>query len=163
VVPYEVAGKSSTQVQVVHNGLKSPLVTIPVGLAAPGLFTASASGSGQAAMLNQNGQINSAQFPAAPGSIVTLFGTGEGQSNPIPVDGSVTAAPFPKPVQSVTVQIGGQPADVLYAGPAPSLVAGVLQVNVRVPANVPSGNASVVVTVGNVNSAPGVTMSVLAP
>jgi uncharacterized protein (TIGR03437 family) len=163
VVPYEVAGKSSTQVQVVHNGLKSPLVTIPVGLAAPGLFTASASGSGQAAMLNQNGQINSAQFPAAPGSIVTLFGTGEGQSNPIPVDGSVTAAPFPKPVQSVTVQIGGQPADVLYAGPAPSLVAGVLQVNVRVPANVSSGNASVVVTVGSVSSAPGVTMSVLAP
>jgi uncharacterized protein (TIGR03437 family) len=148
-------------VQVVRNGQKSAAIPVPVTLAAPGLFTFGSTGSGPAAILNQDGTINTPQFAAARGTVVTLFGTGEGQSNPIPVDGSVTAAPFPKPVQVVTVQIGGQTAEVLYAGAAPSLVAGVLQVNVRVPANIdPGNNVPVVVTVGNVKSPAGVTMSV---
>src|SRR5262249_49723391 len=59
MVPYEVAGKSSTQVIAEYQGVQSAPVTIPVAAAAPGLFTSAQSGSGQAAIVNQDGSINS--------------------------------------------------------------------------------------------------------
>jgi uncharacterized protein (TIGR03437 family) len=50
---------------------------------------------------------------------------------------------------------------VSYAGSAPGLVAGVLQVNVVVPEGVPEGDAvPLVVKVGEMESQPGVTMVV---
>ena len=42
--------------------------------------------------------------------------------------------PLRVPVLPVKVSIDNQPADVLYAGAAPGLVQGVIQINVRVPA-----------------------------
>jgi uncharacterized protein (TIGR03437 family) len=52
------------------------------------------------------------------------------------------------------VTIGGQPAEVLYAGAAPGLVSGVMQLNVRVPPNAATGGAvPVVIQVGNANNA----------
>ena len=59
MVPYAVAGKSSTQLQAVYNGARSAQVAIPVAPAAPGLFTTAQNGSGQAAIVNQSGSINS--------------------------------------------------------------------------------------------------------
>jgi uncharacterized protein (TIGR03437 family) len=67
---------------------------------------------------------------------------------------------YPQPKLPVTAQIGGKTAEVLYAGAAPNLVAGVLQVNVRVPADAPVGNVPVVISVGNEPSVSGVTISV---
>jgi len=52
----------------------------------------------------------------------------------------------------VTVQIGGQPAHILYAGAAPGDVAGVLQVDVQIPAGV-TGTVPLQLSVGN-NSTP---------
>jgi uncharacterized protein (TIGR03437 family) len=50
---------------------------------------------------------------------------------------------------------------VLYAGGAPGLVAGVLQVNARIPPEAPSGNAvPVLLTVGGFSSQPEVTLAV---
>lgn len=50
---------------------------------------------------------------------------------------------------------------MLYAGAAPGLVAGLVQVNVRVPSNVTSGNAvPVLLRVGSLESPAGVTMAV---
>ena len=39
MVPYEVAGKTSTQVKVVYQGQVSAALTIPVTQSAPGIFT----------------------------------------------------------------------------------------------------------------------------
>ena len=58
------------------------------------------------------------------------------------------------------VQIAGQDAEVTYAGAAPSLVAGVLQVNCRIPAGVPSGDIPIVLISGHAHSGAGVTVSV---
>lgn len=141
VVPYAIAGKQKTSVQLERGSARSAALEMNVAASWPGLFTASATGSGQAAMFNQDGSLNGPARRAARGSIVTLFGTGEGVVSPAPRDGDITGASLPTPVLPVRVKIGGIDAEVLYAGAAPSLVAGVLQLNVRVPAGVAAGEA----------------------
>jgi len=161
VVPYFAAAKSTTHVQVEYQGVRSDPLTVPVAATAPGLFTANASGAGQGAILNQdNVTHNSSAAPAAPGSIVILWGTGEGVTDPPGVDGRPALGVLPAPLAPVSVQIGGLPATVVYAGAAPYNMAGLIQVNVRVPQNVPSGNVPVKVTIGNSVSQDGVTLAV---
>lgn len=163
VVPYSVATKSSVQVTVEYSGIASTPITMLVTPAAPGIFTADGSGAGPGAILNQDGfTLNSAANPAPQGSVVTLFATGEGQTNPGGVDGKLAPGvlPLPAPLLPVSVDIGGVKADVLYSGAAPTLVAGVFQVNVLIPANAPSGSASVVLRVGSATSRPGVTLAI---
>ena len=161
VVPYAVAGKSSTNVVAVFNGMRSAPVTIPVAATVPALFSADSSGRGQGAILNQDSSYNSAQNPAAKGSVVQLFGTGEGQTIPAGVDGSIASAIFPKPVAPVSVMFGSTLITNLpYAGAAPSSLAGLLQVNVPVPADAPSGNVPVQIIIGGVSSQTGLTVAV---
>jgi uncharacterized protein (TIGR03437 family) len=160
IVPYSVAGKSSTQMVVTYQGRQSSPVTIPVAAAAPALFSADSSGKGNGAILNQDNSPNSPSNPAAKGSVVILFGTGEGQTNPPGINGRIASTVFPKPLGAVKVTIGGIQADVAYAGAAPFEVAGVFQINATVPAGVASGAVPVVVTVGNFSSPNGLTVSV---
>jgi len=63
-------------------------------------------------------------------------------------------------VLPVTVTIGGRSAEVLYYGAAPYMVAGVIQINARVPADIAAGNVDVVIKVGNNTSQTGVTLAV---
>ncbi len=160
IVPFAVDGQSSTHVVVNYNGNVVWEAGLAVSYTAPGLFTADSSGAGQAAALNQDFGMNSSTNPAAKGSIVMLFATGAGQTNPPGVDGMITQGVVAKPRSPVSVSIDGRPADVLYAGNAPGLVAGALQVNARIPASVSSGAVSVVLSIGDVPSQPGVTLAV---
>ena len=163
IVPCSVAGRTQTVVQIESNGAWSNPITIPVSLATPSLFTISGAGTGPGAILNQNYQLNQPSTPAARNSVVILYGTGFGQTNPSCTDGTVTPVlgPLPRPVQQVTLTIGGRPATVQYVGAAPGLVTGVIQLNAVVPGDVtPGPNVPVVVTVGGRNSQSGVTMAV---
>jgi hypothetical protein len=89
--------------------------------------------NGMAEAVNQNGSINAPNQPAHRGDIISLYATGEGQTTPAGVDGKLATVPLPRPKSLVTVTIGGQPVQVLYAGGAPGLVAGLMQVNVQIP------------------------------
>ncbi len=90
-----------------------------------------------------------------------LYGTGEGQTNPAGVDGSVDGSPAPQPLQAVSATVGGLPAAVKYAGGVSGLVAGVIQVNVQIPAGVTPGNAvPVTLNVGGANSQITVTVAI---
>jgi uncharacterized protein (TIGR03437 family) len=164
IVPYAVSGRATTSVVVEYQGQRSPAVTVPVQAASPSLFTANASGTGQGAILNQDGSLNGVESPSTRGSIVVLFGTGEGLTTPAGVDGKLAVPPYPAPILPLTVQIGGIDAEVLYAGAAPGLTAGLFQVNVRVPAGlarIPGvGQYPVVVRVGSFTSQAGVTVAV---
>ena len=80
---------------------------------------------------------------------LSLYATGEGQTMPAGVDGKLGAAPLPQPVAPVTVRIGGVAAEVRFAGGAAGQIAGVMQVNVVVPAGL-AGAVPVVLTVGGV-------------
>lgn len=149
VVPFAVGQLRQATVVVEAAGQSSEPVTVPVIAAAPGIF---ASGS-QCACLGASGPISPAN-PADRGSIVTLFATGLGQTLPLGVDGLlISAEPLPRPILPVSVLIGGVPAEVLYAGIAPGF-AGVMQLNVRVPAGITPG-ANVPVQIVQLNPATG--------
>ena len=160
ITPYAVAAKSSVQVATEYLGVRSPAVSIPMAASAPGIFTASGSGTGQGAILNEDGSVNSSANPARRGSIVVIYATGEGQTNPAGLDGKIAAGTLPAPVLPVSVTVNSTAADVLYAGAAPGLVAGALQVNVRVPLNAPSGNNAILCGIGSAFSQPGVTIAI---
>jgi uncharacterized protein (TIGR03437 family) len=95
---------------------------------------------------------------------VVLYLTGEGQTAPAGVTGEVTTVSAtipltPQPILPVTVLINGQPANVAFYGEAPGLVSGVLQLNVQISANLPSGNLPILVLVGGSSSQNNVTVS----
>lgn len=161
IVPYGVAGKTTTSLQVEYRGVRTNSVPLRVTETAPGLFTANSSGKGPGAILNADNSVNTASNAAPVGGIVILYGTGEGVTDPGSQDGLLATAVYPKPRQPVTVRIGGKDAEVLYAGAAPGLVAGVFQINVRIPEGVAPGPQPVVVQIGTASSSPDVTVAVL--
>ena len=132
MTPYSVAGKTSTTMAVSYNGVQAS-ASLPVVAAAPGVFTANASGTGPGAIVNQDGTLNSRDNPSAPQSVVALYATGGGETVPASVDGAITFGEPPKQKLPVSVSIGGYPAEVVYAGSAPIMVAGLMQVNARIP------------------------------
>lgn len=164
IVPYESAGQTSATVTVQSDSLTSSTFQVNLVATQPGIFSLSQGGSGQGAILNQNSSVNGTSNPAAIGSVIQIFATGEGQVVPAVLTGSVTpgAPPYPVPVATpITVTIGGQTAQIEYAGEAPALVAGVLQVNVVIPAGTAAGNQPVVLTIGtNSNSGQNITVAV---
>lgn len=136
IVPYSMPIGGAANVAVTYQGQTfTTSSAIPIVATVPGIFTANSTGIGQAAAVNQNGSINGPASPAPLGSIISLYVTGEGQTTPAGVDGKPASAPLPSPVLGVSVTMSGQPATVTYAGGAPGLVAGVMQVNAQIPAN----------------------------
>ena len=161
IIPYEVSG-TSAQVVVTYQGQVSTSATVQLASSAPGLFTLDSSGKGQLAAINQDGSINGPGHPAPVGSVVSLFATGEGQTSPGGVDGQ------PAHSSSTTPNRAGY-----YDNRRPSCYAagmrvvhpgkwrGLMQINVQIPRNLPSGNSMpVVVSVGGVPSQAGVTLTV---
>jgi len=161
IVPFGVAaGTSGVQVQYQGQAsLSLPMIVVP---AAIGIFSVNSSGVGQAVAMNQDGSFNSPLNPAAPGLIVTFLATGAGQLSPAGVDGAVvTADNLPRPVLPVHAIVGGQPAEVQYAGGAPGIVEGVIQVNLRIPAASQTGDAvPLLLQVGDSTSQPGITLAI---
>jgi len=160
IVPYGLAPLSTAQLRVETPGARSANFSIPVTRTAPGVFVTTAGGTGNGAILNQDLSLNAPSNPAPRGGVVFLYATGEGATTPPGSDGLIENGNLRRPVQNVSVIIGGLPAEVLYAGSAPGLVLGILQVNARIPAGIRGSEASVVLTVGQAKSQPGVTVAV---
>ena len=164
VVPYEIAGAgSSVGVQVINNGVTTAALNATLQATAPEIFSANGSGTGQAAALDQNGTLNSSTNPATAGSAVVLYATGEGVTSPGGIDGLINnaAIALPKPIAAVSVTVGGVNTPIEYAGAAPGQVAGLMQVNIRLPlTGLGSGNLPVKITVGNFTSQGNITIAV---
>jgi uncharacterized protein (TIGR03437 family) len=94
---------------------------------APAIFRL---GEGQMAVVNANGQLNSAAQPAARGSAVVLYGTGFGAVVP---QGNLTRTERP-----VSARINGLEVPIGYSGLAPGYI-GLYQVNVTLPLDMPPG------------------------
>ena len=91
----------------------------------PGIFRLDSEGFGQGAILNQDGTVNSKKNPARRGSVISIFATGTGPLTPVPGDGEIVADARRR--GAIVVEVVFHPqleAEVLYAGAAPTLVAG---------------------------------------
>ena len=139
-MPFEVTGPT-VPIAVVSGGVRGPEVMVNVAPAAPGIFTAVPGGSGQGAILNEDFSPNSAENPAAVGSVVQIFATGLGGTDPPLATGQPGASspPFNLTAMVPVVMIGGASAEVLASGMAPGFV-GLYQVNARVQAATPAGD-----------------------
>ena len=145
-------------------GQRSAPLTVPVQSTAPGVFSVDFSGTGPSVAFNDvNGSVtlNSSSNPVPAGAALEIYATGEGQTMPAGQDGLPSSSVVPTPLAPVTVSIGGVPQpDILYAGAIPGEPPGVLQVNIVVANGTPSGVQPLIVTVGGVNSQPGMTVAV---
>lgn len=110
-------------VQVVGNGGRSPVFTVPGQTSIPGFFTI---GGVYVAATHAAGNLVDARSPAKPGETIVLYGAGFG------------TAPVLSPVP--TLRIGGASATVVFAGLTGP---GLYQFNVVVPPGVPAGDQPV--------------------
>jgi uncharacterized protein (TIGR03437 family) len=162
VVPYEVAGQMSTQITVERSGQTAGPIALPVADSAPAIFTQNAGGIGQASAINEDGTLNTPRNLAPAGTIVALFLTGTGQATPAQITGALNGpADVGKTILEVTATIAGSPAEVRYAGPAPGLIAGATQINLKIPDGItPSYAAPVSIKVGDATTQDDVFISV---
>ena len=124
----------TAQVGVDNAGRPGEEVVVKVVAAAPGIFTLSQDGQGPAAARRASDQSPvTPERPARPGDVVEIFLSGLNGATPL-------------------VTLGGEAAEVLFAGPAPGFV-GLWQINLRVPAGL-SGNVELRVTANGVASNP---------
>jgi uncharacterized protein (TIGR03437 family) len=165
-----VKGVANVSVEVKFLGQTSNAFPLSTAATAPGIFTATGIGTGQAsiAQYDATGKFqgtNSVSNPALPGWILSVYMTGEGVLTPPATDGSVTVPlpnpPFlPVPLNVPNATIGNQPCSLAGYGEAVGIVSGVLQVNVIIPANVTPGQPTLVVTLGTASSQASVTVAI---
>jgi uncharacterized protein (TIGR03437 family) len=183
IVPYEIAGRTSTNITVRYQGVQSAAIPQVVAPIAPSVYTLNATGQGQAAAVNLTGStagtINGppsgvavqggviTTSPADGGTFLAVFGTGGGQTNPLSVTGSVSPSNTLLPLagwsegsNTVTATVGGQPATVTFAGAAPTLVTGVIQINLKLPAGITGNSLPIVITINGVPTQTGATVAV---
>lgn len=171
-----LSGTGNIQIQVLRNcgapdEVRSNTETVVLQAAAPEFlfFAHNPDGRNPIAALNATtpGLVGSpdlfagATVPAKPGDILTLFGTGFGATDPAFVAGELPDR-IASTVEKARVTVGElelSDQDILYVGVAPFL-AGVYQLNIRVPAETPDGDLPVTARVGNATTPPGAFLAV---
>jgi N-acyl-D-amino-acid deacylase len=108
------------------------------------------------AALHADNTLVSPSSPATPGETIVLFGTGFGPTNP-PLNSSQLVTQAAPLANSVTITIGNQPANVVYAGLTAS---GLDQFNVVVPSGLPTGDATLTAMIGGAGTQAGILLSV---
>ncbi len=161
IVPFEIAGQTTTMVTIIQNGQSIGPAAVAVAPAVPGIFTQSSGGTGQGSILNQDFTVNTPTNAAAAGSVIQVYMTGTGQASPTQVTGAISPAVLGSVVLPVTATVGGLAATVVYSGPAPGLVEGATQVNIQLPAGLgPTLAAPVSIQVGTVTTQDDVVVSI---
>jgi uncharacterized protein (TIGR03437 family) len=160
IVPFGLDLSQPADLQIRAQNLALAEGSIPVTALAPAIFTQSGTGTGPSVALNQDYSLNTASNPAAANSILMVYGSGFGLLQSPVSDGQIVSGAVSL-VLPVTATIGGLPAVVTYAGSAPSLVAGVTQINIQVPQGLPSNSSNpIVLTVGSASTPSGVLVSI---
>lgn len=128
-------------------GASSPFSTT-IQFAGPGIFTLNGTGSGQGAVLVA-GTANLAMTPtkgilsqpAPRGGYISIYATGLGPTNiDVPAGAPAPADPLAETTGQVNVLVGGETAQVSFAGLVPGYT-GLYVVNALLPATTPVGPA----------------------
>lgn len=163
IVPFAAGagGSGSVELKVEYRGNTSAMLPLSVVPTAPGLYTTTGDGRGQAVLTLEDGSANSLDNPAAAGSIVTLFGTGGGVTDPPSADGTIESTDFPPLAAPVSITIADTPVEeIFFSGGVTGRIAGIFQVQFRLPANLPAGELPVMVTIGGRATQSGITIAV---
>ncbi len=141
LVPYDISPNTQQQLVVSNGGALSVPVLFTVAPSQPGIFSQDLSGTGQG-MIIDSGTLRYAEPDTAThkGSTVVIYCTGLGPVSPSVQPGDPAPYPSPSTVNPVSVSIGGQDAQVQFAGLTPGS-AGVYQVYATVPGGVSVGSA----------------------
>lgn len=150
LAPFDLEPGSIVEIVVVNATGRSEPARRSVAEAAPALYTLDSTGEGPVAALDEQLRVISSANPALRGSVVALFATGLGQVEPAPAEGRVipNVLPTPVPLLRVRVEFLGTlqatTVDPEWIGAAPTLPAGIVQINVRVPSTPePSGKVTI--------------------
>jgi uncharacterized protein (TIGR03437 family) len=137
-IPYETTGKNANLV--LGNPYENaPSYSLAVQSAAPGIF------------MFTDGFVNPSRT-GARGQTVTVYITGDGAVTPSVTTGSTPSRGTPKPIQTVSITVGGVDVGVPDFIGIPSWAVGVTQINFKIPSSVAPGSQPVVVTVGGQQS-----------
>jgi uncharacterized protein (TIGR03437 family) len=153
VIPYDVPVNASQQLVVTHGNAVSVPVSIGMFDAAPVVLATSGAGTGQAHAYKYDAQgnaiLSNAANPATAGDPVVIYAIGLGAVSPSVNAGDASPSSPPSTIPgTVTVQIGGVPAKLAFAGLTPTAV-GLYQVNVTVPAGIaPGAQVPLTISVG---------------
>jgi uncharacterized protein (TIGR03437 family) len=149
-VPFEITGRAAVPVVVARNGSASAAAEVQVVDIQPGVYTAD--GANAVLVHNADYTLVSASRPLVPGEYAFLYSTGLGPVANQPATGAGAPASPPAATRgAVRVTVAGLPCDVQYAGLAPEL-AGVYQVNFRVPSGASAGSQELIVSAGAATS-----------
>jgi uncharacterized protein (TIGR03437 family) len=147
-VPYEIPAGSASIV-VTSGASASPVFQARILAAAPGVFQLR---PGRAVIQNDDAVTNDVDQPAPAGTVIVIYLTGGGNvDHPIPTGSSARGTVLSRLTLPVAVSIGGVPADVLFAGLTPDFV-GLVQVNARVPVDLPPGANEIRINIGGSSS-----------
>jgi len=122
----------------------------PVMLTAvdPGLYM----NGPRAAALNPDQTPHTAATPQAAGTILAFYLTGQGTVNPAIPDGNpAPSEPLALVKGTAQATIGGQTAEVIFAGLAPGF-AGLAQVNIRIPQGLSPGDHPAFIVINGIPS-----------
>ncbi len=150
-MPYETA-VGNAQALVTTSVGNSGVFSFVVQTTAPALFQYDGN---NAVADNSDFSLNQPSNPASPGDFIVAFATGGGAVTNQLADG----VPAPsQPLSRVTAtplgaKIDGEDATVSFAGLAPGFV-GLLQMNITVPSDLPSGAYPLIITIGGASSSP---------
>lgn len=152
LVPYETPVNTNLQLLVQRDNTYATPVYVDVAASQPGVL---AYGNQEAVAVDANGNLIGPSNPAHAGDLLTIYCLGLGAVSPAVADGA--AAPSNPPastVNTVTVSVGGQTANVIFAGLTPTL-AGLYQIDFYVPQNSGTGDQApaVVSTAGQTSLA----------
>ena len=152
LIPQGLNPNASYTLVVQRDATQSVPVALSVVELQPGIFTVNETGTGQgivqiAGTVLLAAPTGDGSRPAKSGSeYLQIYGTGLGpvvgtNGEPAPADGAAAALPtIYKTKATVTATLGGIPVPVTFSGLTPTLVA-LYQINVQLPAGVPTGNA----------------------
>jgi uncharacterized protein (TIGR03437 family) len=143
-IPYETG--LGTAVLAVNNNGQVASFSFPVSVAAPGIYNFFIDNNTGTPASGRAGDVMT-MFASGVGDMTPSLATGAGPSSLTPIRN------LPKPRLPVTVTVGGEPADVAFAGNASGLV-GAIQINFTVPADLPPGPQPVVLSIGSAASDP---------
>jgi uncharacterized protein (TIGR03437 family) len=143
-IPFELAPGNQYEVIVSANGALTTPQPIQLSPATPGLATFP--NSTTLIAQHSDGSLVSEASPATAGEYLVAYLAGLGQTT-VPVASGTASPTSPLAVPSATpvLTINGAQFPILFAGLTPGLV-GLYQLNFQVPAGLPAGNITIVVS-----------------